>query len=326
MYKNILYGIFFTIVIIFLSFLYIFWKYIPLNFKQLFYILQKKYLLLSIFSLFCFHTFDNLRVFLVSRSLGINYSFLYGYVISLINTFGATVTPAHLGGEMLPFYTLKRIGAETFKIMSVITIKAISGAVFFVLFFPLTVKHLIKNPKEALEFLIVAGSIIILFGLFYLIFLIFVDRKAKTYRNWVTKIKFTFLRYFVVCREFFKNKKMIFLVTVFVSLLMYVSFIGIGFFLVMAFNGNVEGLKAFVFQLPLVYAIFISPTPGGSGVGEIGALVVFEKFICLELLGFFAIFWRLLTQYISAFLGGVLFVYLTFKDLILKKNQTKMSV
>lgn len=316
-YKNMLYCIFITIVIIFLSFLYLLWKGASFNFKQVFYILNKKYLIISGLFLFLYHTFDNLRVFIVARSLGINYSFLYGYAVSLINTFGATITPAHLGGEMLPFYTLRRVRAKTFKIMSVITIKALSGFIFFVVFFPITVTHLIKNPKEALEFLIVIGSIIVMFGLCFFFYRIFIHNKNRSYKSWKRKIKFNLLKYFVVCRNFFRTRKFLFFITVCMSLFMYLSFIAIGIFLVLAFNGNIEVLNGLVVQLPLVYAIFISPTPGGSGVGEIGALLIFEKYISSGLIGSFAIIWRFLTQYISAIFGGFLFIGFTFKDIFL---------
>jgi len=60
--------------------------------------LKKRYLLLSALFLFLYHTFDNIRLFLLSRAVGLKYSFRYGYSMSLINTFGATVTPAHAGG------------------------------------------------------------------------------------------------------------------------------------------------------------------------------------------------------------------------------------
>lgn len=142
----------------------------------------------------------------------------------------------------------------------------------------------------------------------------------RSYRSWKRKIKFNLLRYLVVCRNFFKTRKLLFFITVCMSFFMYLSFIAIGIFLVLAFNGNMEVLNGLVVQLPLVYAIFISPTPGGSGVGEIGALLIFEKYVSSELIGSFAIIWRFLTQYISALLGGVLFIGFTFKDIFLSER------
>ncbi len=102
MYKNILYGFLFTITIIFLSLLYIINKSAPQNFFKIALFINKKYLFLSLFVVFLFYTFDNLRTFIIARSVGVRYSFLYGYVIALINSFGATVTPVSYTHLTLP--------------------------------------------------------------------------------------------------------------------------------------------------------------------------------------------------------------------------------
>ena len=88
---------------------------------------------------------------------------------------------------------------------------------------------------------------------------------------------------------------------------MYFSLIFIGVFLVKSFNNKAPIKEIFFKQLPLIYAIFISPTPGGSGVGELGALPVFRTFLPSKYLGIFAILWRILSQYLSAFIGGIFF-------------------
>jgi len=88
----------------------------------------------------------------------------------------------------------------------------------------------------------------------------------------------------------------------------------IGPFLLLAF-GSANFTEAFRAQIGLLYAIFVSPTPGGSGVGEIGGLMVFSGFLEAHQVGAFVILWRLISQYISALLGGVLFVLYLLKDL-----------
>ncbi|PMP65866.1 MAG: hypothetical protein C0190_06220 [Thermodesulfobacterium geofontis] len=320
MYKNILYGLFFTITIIFFSFLYILSKNFPINFVQIIYFINKKYLLFSLCFIFIFYTFDNLRIFIIAQSLGLKYSFLYGYVITLVNTFGATVTPFFLGGELLPFYTLKRIKGEIYQIMSLITLKAISGFSFYLIFLPFTIHSLLRNPKEAkgiiFLFLFILFLTIFLFILWQIVFkksLKFINKES------FKSVKYTLSKYIIVCKDFFKEKRLIFLLVLICSLFMYSSLIFTGIFLVKAFNQNTDFKKIFFAQLPLIYAIFMSPTPGGSGIGEIGALTVFDKFINIESLGTFAIFWRIITQYLGAFIGGILFLILIIKD-IHKKN------
>jgi uncharacterized protein (TIRG00374 family) len=64
----------------------------------------------------------------------------------------------------------------------------------------------------------------------------------------------------------------------------------------------------------LVYAIFTSPSPGGSGVGELGAAALFADLIPDKVIGLFVILWRFFSQYFSAIVGGILFTYFVLKD------------
>ena len=315
MYKNILYGLFFTITIIFFSFLYVLNKSIPTNFSQIIYLINKKYLFLSLCALLFFHTFDNLRICIIARTIGLNYPFLYGYIITLINSFGATITPYFLGGELLLFYTLKRVGVEIYQIMYIATLKFIASIFFYVIFLPFTIHSLLNNLREAKEIIFLLFLIIlvttILFTLWKLIFkrgLEFMNKEI------LRSIKYTLSKYLTICQSFFEQKKKVFLIILMLTLFMYNSLFLTGTFLVKAFNEKIFIKKIFLTQLPLFYAIFMSPTPGGSGIGEIGALSIFDNFIGADFLGIFAILWRIITQYLSAITGGILFLLLIIKD------------
>ncbi|MCD6489540.1 MAG: flippase-like domain-containing protein [Thermodesulfobacterium sp.] len=321
MYKNILYSFLFTITIIFFSFLYIINKNVPKNFFKIALSVDKKYLFLSIFLAFLFYTFDNLRTFIISRSIGVKYSFLYGYVIALINSFGATVTPFYVGGELLPFYTLKRVNGQIYQIMSIITLKGFSGIFFYIIFLPFTIHSILTNPHKAKEiislFLLILFITVILFTLWQLIF-----KKGLKFlsKETLRTIKYTLFKYFVICKVFLKEKKKVFLVILMCSLFMYSSLLFTGIFLVKTFNESASIREVFLAQLPLIYAIFMSPTPGGSGIGEIGALSVFDTFISADSIGVFVILWRIISQYLGAFIGGVLFFILIFKDIRTKND------
>ena len=316
MYKNILYSFLFTITIIFFSFLYIINKSAPQNFFKIILSIDKKYLFLSLFVAFLFYTFDNLRTFIIARSIGVKYSFLYGYVIALINSFGATVTPFYVGGELLPFYTLKRVKGQIYQIMSIITLKGFSGIFFYIIFFPFTVHSILTNPHKAKEiiflFLFILFITVVLFTLWQLIF-----KKGLKFlsKETLRTIKYTLLKYLVICKIFFKEKKKVFSIVLMFSLFMYSSLLFTGIFLVKAFNENASIKEVFLAQLPLIYAIFMSPTPGGSGIGEIGALSVFDTFISVDFIGVFAILWRIISQYLGALVGGFLFLILILKDI-----------
>lgn len=318
MVRYILIGLLLFTLILGLSVGYIIIKFFPRELPSLVLALDLKNLLLSLLFLFLYHTFDTLRVLVLARALGIKYSLWYGYIVSFINTFGATVTPAHLGGEILPLYTLSRKGGHFYQILSLVTMKSISGFTFYVIMFPLTLKALLENPKEAKELLILVISISLILLSIYIIYKTLLKRESFSRGALFYKFKRLLLRYIVTSKLFLKTKKVYFFYAILLSFFLYLSFLLLGIFLLKSFNPSITTFEVFMKQLPLLYAIFISPTPGGSGVGELGAIPIFENYLPSNLLGPFVLLWRLLSQYLSAFIGGIIFLFFLLKDI--KKN------
>lgn len=315
MFRNLLIGLILLLLILGLSFTYLAFKYFPKNLWEVLVELDKKYLFYTLFFLFLFHTFDTLRVIILARALKIRYPLWYGYLVSFVNTFGATVTPAHLGGEFLPLYTLTRKGGHFYQVLTIITMKGFSGFFFYLFFLPLTLKSLLADPKQTKEFLGIVGSLLFLSILAFFLYKLLIKREKVLKKDFFKKIKIPLFRYIITCKLFLKTKKKEFVLVLIFSFLMYFSFLFEGVFLIKAFNQEASELEIFLDQLPLLYAIFISPTPGGSGVGEIGAIPVFSAYLSKDKLGLFVILWRIISQYLSAFIGGLIFLFFLLEDL-----------
>ncbi|MDQ7082138.1 MAG: flippase-like domain-containing protein [Aquificota bacterium] len=313
MRKTFLYGTLILVLVLVLSFLYIALKTFSKETVQSVLSLKRRYLLLSLFLLFLYHTFDNLRLFFLSRAVGLRYSLLYGYVMSFVNTFGATVTPAHIGGEAAAVYMLLRKGASLHKVMSIVTMKAVSGGVFFLLCLPLFVYYLHEHPAEAVRVLKVLGAVLFVSVSVYFAFDLLVRRNLR--RADLRKFRESLKRYVNYLRIFgYKRKGYLFL-SILSSLLLYACFLLFAPVLVLSFGAEADFVKLVFDQIVLLYALFISPTPGGSGVGEIGGLAVFRGHLQPYEIGVFVILWRVISQYMSAFIGGVLFLVCLLKDL-----------
>ena len=102
--------------------------------------------------------------------------------------------------------------------------------------------------------------------------------------------------------------------------MLYLTFLSFAPILLKAFHIQFNWLEIYLVQLPLIYAIFSSPTPGGSGVGELGGVAIFQGLIPASALGLFIILWRFFSQYLGATIGGLLFTYVLYKDI---KNYKK---
>ncbi len=311
--KSIVYSILATIFVIALAILYVLKKAFTKEAFVMMLTLNKKYFFLAFLCMFLYHTFDNLRLFTLSKAVGIKYNFLYGYIVSFINTFGSTITPAHTGGEFMSIYTLARKGGKLHKILSVVTMKTLTGSVFFIIAFPFALYDAYKNPKQAVELLGLLLIFFVGFGLIYVVLRTFLRKKNSKSPFWI-KVKYTINKYIVTTKIFLKHKKIHLVLATIFSVSLYISFLFVGVFLLYAFGAKVNLLESFLSQLILVYAIFISPTPGGSGIGEIGGLSVFESYLEPYILGIFVIVWRFVSQYLSALIGGILLLLFVFID------------
>ena len=296
-----------TFIFIIASFILLAIKYSPSNYNFLNNI-DYKYLILAFFLFFLYHTFDMLRLKVIAEGFGIKYSPAYAYITSFIATFGATVTPAHIGGELIIFYMLKRLGIKQHKIWGTIIFKTISGFSFFLIALPIFVLYTASNPLVLKKLVF----IILVFLLFSIISYPFFKWFQRFNKNSSLKRNLKIYCYSII--YFWKNKKILFLKACFFSILLYLTFLSFAPVLLKAFHVKFDIFSIYILQLPLIYAIFSSPTPGGSGVGEFGGIAVFQDIVPASILGLFIILWRFFSQYLGASIGGILFTYIVFKD------------
>ncbi len=275
--------------------------------------LKRKYIFLSFLIIFLYHTFDNLRLFILSKALGVRYSLGYGYIISFTNTFAATVTPAHVGGEMSSVYMLLRKGAGLHRVMSIVTMKTITGASFFIFMLPVMAYYLYKHPEALSNTLRLLGILLAVSAFVYIAGRLFFNRSENKHHK--EKLKKSLRRYLTYMKLFgYKRKKEVVLATL-SSITLYICFLLIAPTLIMAFGKDIDLVEGVFTQLGLLYAIFMSPSPGGSGVGELGGLVIFANFLQPYEIGLFVLLWRFISQYMSALLGGVFFLICLWIDL-----------
>lgn len=270
--------------------------------------LDYKYLLLGLVLFFLYHSFDMLRLKTIAEGYKIKYSYTYAYATSFIATFGATVTPAHIGGELIIFYMLNRLGVKGHKIWGTILFKTVSGFSFFLVALPIFLVYTFTNEE-------VLKKVFILF-LIFLIFSLISFPLIKWFQRWQrhSSLKKTVKLYCYSLIYFWKYKKKAFLKACLFSILLYITFLSFAPVLLKAFRLDFDLLDIYMIQLPLIYAIFTSPTPGGSGVGELGGVAIFQGLIPSPLLGLFVIVWRFFSQYLGATIGGILFTYIVFSD------------
>lgn len=262
--------------------------------------------------LFFFHLFDAIRLKEISKAFNITYRLDYGLATSFANTFGATITPFHIGGELITFYMLGRKRVKFHKISVIVTVKAITGTTSFIVLLPFAMYFLGLPHISKLGVLTTAIILILAIMVFYAAFKV---------ANKSEKIRRELKRYLIMLAIFKKRGIKNFILSIVYSLLIYVSFLSITPFIVWALNGEGSFFHLFKKQLFLFYGIFLSPTPGGSGVGEIGSVIVYSENLPETSLIVFALLWRFISQYLSAAIGGLILIYLNIADIIKQSRQ-----
>jgi uncharacterized protein (TIRG00374 family) len=291
-----------TLFFVIISFGFMVFHYGVESFLRTLSLIDYRGLVLIIFLVFLYHTFDMLRLRTIAEVYKIRYSIFYGYAISFIATFGATVTPAHIGGELIIYYLLRKINVKPTKIIGTITFKTISGLAFFVISLPLAVYYAFVDPVILKKI----GFLLIIF-LFFSLLSIPLFKNIKKQRN--HKFWRMIYLYGVVIFYFWKRSKKAFLLACLYSILLYIVFLSFAPALAFSLHIDIDLGKLYLIQLPLLFAIFSSPSPGGSGVGELGAYAFFQGYIPDNIVGGFIILWRLFSQYLSALVGGILFFF-----------------
>ena len=296
------------------SFLFLIVKYAPTVGWETLHSIDFKYIFLAFVLFFLYHSFDMLRLKTIAKGFGIKYSYKYAYLTSFVATFGATVTPAHIGGELIIFYMLKRLGVKSHKIWGTILFKTVSGFSFFLLAFPIFLIYTVSN-QEVWRKVLILGAIFLAFSVISLP-LIRWFKKSREDKSLFKKLRL----YCISVLYFWKNKKRDFIKACFYSVLLYITFLNFAPILMKAFHLHFNLWEVYLIQLPLIYAVFSSPTPGGSGVGEVGAVAIFQGIIPTAILGLFVILWRFFSQYLGATIGGIVFLTILLKDLREKRK------
>jgi tetraacyldisaccharide 4'-kinase len=207
MLRPLLYGIVLTVFVLTGSFLYVLKGTMSKEIFEVLLLLDKRYLFLSVLSMFFYHTFDNIRLFILARAMHLRYSFFYGYLVSFINTFGATITPAHVGGEMMSLYTLSRKGGRLHKVMSVVVMKTLTGMVFFVFMLPFLVYYFYKHTQYAIKLFVILVVLGLLSLLAYKVLKYLFDRSKNENQSLILRVKYTAvsLRNWLYDRGFLKT-------------------------------------------------------------------------------------------------------------------------
>ncbi len=275
---------------------------------------------------------DSLRMKLLAYSLGANISIADGIRISILGTFLSNITPLGSGGWPTRVYLLTESGLNPGESTAVMATKALCNTFGrFTLGLAASVWLFCFSDSWTLPttmgIIVKVGLILYFVGLALALLFIIHSEKIKVFAFPVIRNRFT-LRFFQlekldnildwIDRELteFHNALMALLrkkrpLLLAIILLSYGWWIAITIVPAVVLAGL--GLQPSFLQVMAITMVFYlaasyAPTPGGSGVAELGFGLLFSSIVPHSLIGLFVAIWRGLTYYLNLIVGGVLLV------------------
>jgi len=287
--------------------------------------MRRASLMIAFLCIFASWTFEFLRFRELLRSAGWDINFREGLALVWVNYFGCAVTPLQSGGGPFQIYVLYRkgvpigVGFAVTLIRTLITLIILSfagpiivfthpelmenallrGMMIYVTTFLVGVSILIFISLKRIDLIrkIVAWVVLFLhrLGLF--------KRRGPLYvlRRINKEIDLYNDNFRVLVGRERKRLALAILYSFFQILAHFFALPSIMWGLRLSFNLGM----VLMIQAVFLFILYFVPTPGGSGVAEGGAAILFTYIMPAHITGVAAVLWRFFTDYIPIVLGGI---------------------
>jgi uncharacterized protein (TIRG00374 family) len=262
------------------------------------------------------------RLFIFARKINPKITVWSCVEANLANIFMGAVTPAQTGGGPSQIYVLCKQGLRIPQAFTVTLMTFIATVLYFVFIIPaaFALGHLLTKlpPLQSINYFLKFSAgfcVIFLIVLFItlskpkilrkiiaLIFKLIRFRKVKSKSN-------QFLEGYDESHELltqflFDEKKSVFYEFL-ITIVMFFSAYIPAYWIIRSLGVDADFIQLMLIQIVLSFAIYFSPTPGGSGTAELGSAALMQIFLPANLLGVYTVLWRLLVRYIAVVIGGI---------------------
>ena len=256
--------------------------------------------------------FDGLRLITLADVTGAKLTLKQVVNVVLSNYFLALVTPGASGGAIAQIMFMRKAGVPVAKATVVVLVRTVMSIFFLILLVPVV----LQNDSDIGEWM--APSVIMTVSVLFtsLPVIVFFLMRTQYPEKWLDKLTRRFSyntrQNCFIWYEEFKNAFKIMAKHPLKVLRAFVesglSLLGI-YATVPAFF---TGLSNFSFDLCEVMGrmillnlvLYFSPTPGGSGVAEVGFVALFSNILPDGVVGIMAVMWRFAAEYLPFLLGA----------------------
>jgi hypothetical protein len=260
---------------------------------------------------------EGLKIFFTARAMGVKIGWWSGVTVITVGIFFAAITPFQLTGFPVQVYILTRSGLNFGTASLVILGRGISSA-FAILIFVLPATKFSNLPPSIFYRAFYIYVAIVASILFLIIAFCFFNPRFLLA---LTPKRYTRLRCFIE-RETIKLREAgrsltrkssiphltLTLLSSILALAVQLTFLPS---LLLSFGVNFNLLRAMSLALLVQVGLLWSPSPGAMGIAEAISGGVFLSILPKEYVGLVVVLWRFFTLYLTATLGGMIFLKLT---------------
>ncbi|OEY67882.1 lysylphosphatidylglycerol synthase transmembrane domain-containing protein [Marinobacter sp. X15-166B] len=266
---------------------------------------------------------DGLRLYCTLRALGYGLPFKKVFKLVFINLFFANVTPMATGGGFAQIWYLQRHGVPLGYATAATTIRTVLAVIFIFSLTPFFLMTLeVLQKQTLLSDLAMALAVFITLYLGFFAVVLFRTRwligplctliswlhrvrllSDTRQRRWLYKIKREMLEFSQSFAEYLRGPKHWVLLSVVSTCVFLLSLFSIPALLIYSLGYEVDYLTTLGLLVVTTFIMYVSPTPGASGISEGVFGTFFQATLTANHLILVIIGWRFLTIYLGMLVG-----------------------
>jgi len=298
------------------------------NFGSVLHLVDWQFLILMLLLVFVDWTLMGYRLFIFANGMCNRIKFSDCFRANLVGTFMAAITPSQTGGWAGQFYILYKAGLNWAGGLVITIITYLFTLIFLLFSIPIVIvfHHQLYTGKIALliqysfiMFGLALASLILLLIKPDLVLRLLSKISSSRLIKWnhriynlsqrgMLKLEHLIHEYKEYVAIFIKQKKGIFLLGVFITLIIYFNRTIIGYVIVRGLGTQTEFWNVIFIQILLIFISYFSPTPGASGVSEFSSTLLMSPLMHQGTALFFTALWRFSNSYLELFVGGIILI------------------
>ncbi|MDR0648051.1 MAG: flippase-like domain-containing protein [Synergistaceae bacterium] len=268
--------------------------------------------------------FDALKLRSLVMAAGERISFSFSVQLTLINYFGAAVTPMQSGGGPFQVYMMYRRGIGVGKSVAVTLVRTVLSLLILGLTIPFTLMFDIDIPKSGWWIRGFVFYVVVFIMLLWLVIILSLvkprlikrvsgiavmllaragflkQRLVSAILRWIDR---EVDAYNQNIRDFIRGGRNYFLLGLLCGVTQMWVYLSIMPCVIWAMGLEVMYVECVLLQALFLFLLYFIPTPGGSGAAEGGAAMIFSVFVPWSVAGVLGLGWRFLTEYTGIILG-----------------------